>query len=66
MNNLDDKNKGNTDPAGDSRQSPPDPLSQASDNPAGPYKEVQSAEIIHNKKIPMPFIGIIHLMFKNE
>lgn len=54
MNNLGDKNKGNTNPAGDSRQSPPDPISQASDNPAGPYKKVQSAEIMRNTKMPIP------------
>jgi len=54
MNDFEDKNNGNTNPAEDNRQFTPDPTSQASDNPIGSHKMEQSAEIIRNTKMPIP------------
>ena len=54
MKDFKDKNNGNKNSAGDSRQFPPDPAPQASDNPSVSHKMLQSAEIIHNTKIPVP------------
>ena len=53
MDDLEDKNNGNTNSAGDSHQSPSDPIAQTSDSPIRPHKKVQSAEIIQNAKMPI-------------
>ena len=54
MDDLHDKNNGNTNSAGDSHHFLPDPIAQRSDNPVTPHKKGQSAEIIHKAKMPIP------------
>ena len=53
MDDFGDKNNGNINSVGNSHQSPPDPIVQANDDPSRPCKKVQSAEIIHNPKLPI-------------
>jgi hypothetical protein len=53
MDDLEDKNNCNSNLSGESRQSSPGPIGQTSDDLSGPQKNIQSAEIIQNAKVPI-------------
>ena len=54
MDNLQDNAKSSSDPAEENNKDHPDLIIQASDDSGRPQKKVQSAEIIHNAKMPIP------------